>query len=299
MRGLLVGLLVVAAACAGGDPGGGTSPGGFDPTTTTTAVPSTVEFVGGERPARLVIPPEWEPDGDPMPLVVLLHGYSASGELQDVYLGVSATGRDLGYLTLTPNGTPDTVGNLFWNATRARLPVDDAAYLSTLIDEVIAGYNADAARVYIVGHSNGGFMANKLACDLPDRIAGIAAIAGGIFGADNACVEPMRVLVIQGTDDDTVPYDGGVFLGSQILGADETADRWLEAGGCPAASVQEGPFDFDLLVEGDETTITKWTECQPGAAVELWRMEGSGHVPGFRLEFRRALMGRLLGAEGE
>lgn len=299
MRLALLGLAVLTAACAGGSESAVTTTTTLPPVTTTTGVSgaSRIEFVGDERPARLVIPPVWQPEGARLPLVVLLHGYTATGELQDVYLGVSATGADLGYLTLTPNGTTDTRGNQFWNATDFGQLVDDAGYLEAMIDLVIAGYNADPDRVYLVGHSNGGFMANKLACDIPDRIAGIAAIAGGIFGEGSDCLDPMRVIFVQGTDDGTVPYEGGVFLGGRVLGAEDTTDRWRTAGECSDTSTSLGPFDFDLLVEGDETTVTVWDDCVSGLPVELWRMEGSGHIPGFLPAFRTGLMRQLLDLE--
>lgn len=298
VRSLLLGLVVLAAACSSSTAAGDTTTTTASPVTTTTAVVDpAVVFVGDERPARLVIPPAWESDGEQLPLVMLLHGYSATGELQDLYLGVSSTGSDLGYLTLTPNGTTDERGSQFWNATDFEQLVDDAGYLEGLIDEVIADYNADPGRVYLVGHSNGGFMANKLACDIPDRIAGIAAIAGGVFGEGSGCVDPMRVLFIQGTDDGTVPYEGGVFLGGRVLGAQDTIDLWLGAGECTDAVRLEGPFDFDLLVPGEETTVTVWEDCSAAASVELWSMEGSGHIPGFLPDFRSAMMERLLGVE--
>jgi polyhydroxybutyrate depolymerase len=306
VRRLFVALALLAAACGGSESSAVTSTSAPPTTTTTTTTrpvvvddQPTVEFIDDERPSRLVIPPTWDPAGDPLPLVVLLHGYGASGELQDLYLGIGATGADLGYLALTPDGTRDTRGNRFWNASNLGGVVDDTAYIVGLVDAVVADYNADPNRVYLVGHSNGGFMANKIACELPERIAGIAAIAGGIFGANSDCAGPMRVIFVQGTDDGTVPYEGGAFLGSPVLGADDTVDRWRQAGACAETSSQEGPFDFDLLVEGDETTITTWTDCEPAASVELWRMEGSGHVPGFLPGFRSTIMERLLGREGK
>ncbi|NNC93730.1 MAG: hypothetical protein HKN80_14705 [Acidimicrobiia bacterium] len=300
MRLLTVALAVLVAACGGSDSAEPT-PTSLHPSTTTITVDAggTVESVGGDRPARLVIPPSWDSGGDPMPLVVLLHGYGASGELQDVYLGISRTGADLGYLTVTPNGTMDARGSRFWNVSNLVGVVDDTGYIAGLIDEVVADYNGDPNRVYLVGHSNGGFLANKIACEMPERLDGIAAIAGGIFGATGDCAGPMRVLFVQGTDDGTVPYAGTTFLGASILGADDTVDLWRQAGGCTVASEQEGPVNFDLVVEGDETTITRWADCQPGASVELWRMEGSGHVPGFLPSFRLAIMERLLGREGQ
>ncbi|MGI9647508.1 MAG: alpha/beta hydrolase family esterase [Acidimicrobiia bacterium] len=302
MRRALVALVVALAACTGG----GNGEPGPDPTTTSSPDPSTttttttapaearLEWLGGDRPARLVIPPQWDLSGPTWPLVVLLHGYGANGQLQDVYLGISPRGEDLGYLTLTPDGTTDPTGNRFWNVTGSTWPVDDVAYLESLILEATSGFNVDPNRVYVVGHSNGGYMAHKLACEIPHRITRVAAIAGGIFGLGAGCEQPVPVIMVQGTDDATVPYEGGVFLGGRILGAEDTVARWRELGGCSEAVVAEGPYDFDLLVSGEETSIQAWRDCTEPATVELWVMEGSGHIPGFRPAFRSALMQRLL-----
>lgn len=301
MRRALVASAVVLAACSGGGDGEpitdiSTSSSTSTTTTTTTTTilaEARLEWLGGDRPARLVIPPQWTRSGSPWPLVVLLHGYGASGQLQDVYLGTSRSGDELGYLTLTPDGTTDPTGNRFWNVTGSNRPVDDVGYLSELISATVVEFNVDPTRVYVVGHSNGGYMAHKLACDIPDQVTAIAAIAGGIFGLGAGCEQPIPVIMIQGTDDATVPYEGGVFLGGRILGAEDTVARWRDLGGCADTVTGEGPFDFDLLVAGDETLVSAWRECTEPVSVELWSMEGSGHIPGFRPAFRAALMERL------
>lgn len=278
-------LLLVAAACSSG--GGETAP-----STVTTSSPLN-EVVGGERPADLSLPASWSADGPPLPLVVVLHGYGASGRVQDLYLGVSARRDELGYMTVAPDGSTDARGNRFWNVGIEGGP-DDTAYLAGLIDEIVSDHNADADRVYVVGHSNGGFMANKLACERPDSVTGIASIAGGLVGPVPGCAEALDVLIVHGTDDLVVPYDGGLFLGRRILGAEQTINRWVDANGCDEPRSAGSQVDFDLLVGGDETTVTAWTGCSGGQRVELWTMEGSGHVPGLRPSFRTALMQWLL-----
>jgi polyhydroxybutyrate depolymerase len=230
-----------------------------------------------------------------VPLVVVLHGYGANGEVQDLYLGVSARGGDLGYATLVPDGTTDPRGNRFWNVLDIGSVVDDTTYLADLIAEATVSYNLDAGRVFVVGHSNGGFMAHKLACERPEIVAGLVSIAGGIIGFGEQCVEPVPVIVVQGTEDTTVPYEGGAFLGGRILGSEDTVARWVEVNVCTAQPVAVGAFDFDLAASGDETTVSRWEECVSGASVELWVMEGSGHVPVFRPGFRTAVMETLLG----
>ena len=171
----------------------------------------------------------------------------------------------------------------------------DTAYLADLIGEATASYNLDPGRVLLIGHSNGGFMAHKLACERPEVVAGLASIAGGIIGLGENCVETVPVIVIQGTADATVPYEGGAFLGSRLLGAEDTVARWVDVNGCSSEAVGAGPFDYDFGVSGDETAVSIWEDCTSGASVELWTMDGSGHVPAFRPGFRTGVMEALLG----
>jgi polyhydroxybutyrate depolymerase len=298
-RALTVLLLVAVAACSSADEQVASTavPTTIVPSSTTATVTAAdrIETVGADRPARLVLPPSWSEDGEPLPLVVVLHGYGATGELQDLYLGVSARGADLGYATLIPDGTTDPQGNRFWNVLTVGPLVDDTTYLADLIGEAAASYNLDAGRVFLIGHSNGGFMAHKLACERPATVAGLASIAGGIIGPGEDCVEPVPVIVIQGTADSTVPYEGGAFLGVRILGAEDTVDRWVDVNVCPPEPVSAGVFDFDFVAAGDETSVSRWEDCVSGAPVELWVMEGSGHVPAFRPAFRNAVLETLLG----
>lgn len=293
MRSVVLGVLLVAAAATGCSSDG--SPTDLPDTTPPISTPPAAASVGDDRPARLVRPPQWSATGPAWPLVVVLHGYGTTGRLQDLYLGISGRGAEFGFMTLIPDGTTDQFGNQFWNVTEFASTVDDTAYLGDIIEEAIRDFNGDPAAVYLVGHSNGGFMANRMACRRPDLIAGIAAIAGGLFGAVGDCEAGTTVLVIHGTADATVPYDGGTFLGDRVLGAEATAARWVELNQCGGEAAVEGPFDFDFLVRGDETTVGGWGGCAGGDTVELWTMTGSGHIPVFRPGFRAAVLERLVG----
>ena len=91
-----------------------------------------------------------------------------------------------GFLYCYPDGTIDRWGNRFWNATDAccdfgNTGVDDAGYLRGVIEEIARRFAVDRKRVYLIGHSNGGFMAYRMACQSADLIAGIASLAGTTF----------------------------------------------------------------------------------------------------------------------
>jgi polyhydroxybutyrate depolymerase len=253
------------------------------------------ESLGGARPVDVTVPDDWTPQKK-WPLVLVLHGYGASGLAQSAYLGVQARATQYGYVTLAPDGTRDPKDNLFWNATPAccdfgHVDVDDVAYLTGLIDEAIAKLSVDPARVYVVGHSNGGFMAYRLACEKSDKINAIAVIAGATNPDVSACKgpKPVNVLDIHGTKDDTIAYDGGSIEGSLYPGAQENIGQWLARDSCDVTPTSIGSGDFDGVVAGNETDRLSYGHCTGSIAVEHWKMVGSGHIPAFTDDFREAL----------
>jgi polyhydroxybutyrate depolymerase len=268
------------------------------------AVPADVVIpttLGGDRPAALIVPTAYDPS-TPWPLVMLLHGYGASGKLQAAYLGLPQRAESMGFVLLTPDGTLDSGGSRFWNAFPSccnfeGVEVDDVAYLRGLIDEAKAALSIDATRVFLLGHSNGGFMAYRLACDAAGEITGIATIAGSMsVGAACTPSRPVSVLTIHGTGDDTILFDGGGYNGVPYLGARELVQAWVTRDGCgPPPLVEPKLFDYDLQAAGAETTTTTWPGCEGGARVAFWEMQGSSHIPPFTNEAKDAILQSLLG----
>jgi polyhydroxybutyrate depolymerase len=115
--------------------------------------------------------------------------------------------------------------------------VDDVLYVRTVLDDIQANYSVDAARIHATGFSNGGIMSHRLACDLADRIAGIAAVSGGSGQFDGklhqyyACspARPIPVLHIHATNDRNYPFAGGVgdgISGTDFYSIDATIADW-------------------------------------------------------------------------
>lgn len=247
---------------------------------------------GGARPVSLYVPSAYS-DDKPAPLLVLLHGYSASGTLQELYLGIRQHAETRGFLYAHPDGTVDASGKRFWNATECcdfgKTGVDDLAYLDGLVDEIGKRYKVDPKRVFLVGHSNGGFMSYRLACDKSSKFAGLVSIAGTIWTDAARCSpqEPVSILHVHGTADDTVAYDGGSIQGVKLPGAKETITRWAGYDGCDTSAVEKGePLDIETSRPGAETEVTAYRKgCKGGSAVELWTMSGAEHLPAFSNTF--------------
>jgi polyhydroxybutyrate depolymerase len=210
---------------------------------------------------------------------------------------------ELGFLYAAPDGTIDCSSQRFWNATDAccdfcNSSVDDVAFLSAVLDEVEEQLTVDPLRIYLVGHSNGGFMAYRLACDLADRIAAVATLAGATWLDPQSCnpSEPVHILQIHGTNDAAVPYGGGLFQGVPYPGAVETTEMWASFNGCSLVPDTSAPnLDLDNLLPGNETTVSRYEDgCAPGGSAELWTIVGGGHAPSLSIQFSPGLIAHLL-----
>lgn len=258
-------------------------------------------YVGGDRPARVYVPAAY--DGvAALPLVVLLHGYGIDGATQDLYWGLSRRVDADGFFLVVPDGTLDASGSRFWNATPAccdfgHVGVDDVAYIRGLVAEMKSRFAVDPARVFATGHSNGGFMSHRLACDAADDFAAIASLAGSTFldAADCTPSQPVSVLELHGDMDPDVVYTG---VAGEYPGAVETVDRWAALDMCDTTAgpiLSDAPIDLDAAIGGSETTLRRWsTGCAHGTEATLWTIVGAGHAPAFGRGFAPSLVAWLL-----
>ena len=245
---------------------------------------------GGKRPVTVEAPASYDP-GRSHPLVLVLHGYSANGWAQSRLLGYHKLVESEELLLASPEGTTDKSNNQFWNATdaccdRHGAGVDDVSYLTGLIKEIKAEYNVDPRRVYLIGHSNGGFMSFRMACDAADQVAAIISLAGATWGTASSCKPsaPVSVLAIHGDKDDAVLYGGGTMKqqGKSVSypGAVQTIKLWAGYNKCTGAlAATTKTMDLDLLTAGKETTVQRQAGCPKGGALELWTMNAAGHLP--------------------
>ena len=86
------------------------------------------------------------------------------------------------------------------------------------------------------------------------------------------------MLQLHGTADATVP-DTATGSGIGVVGAEASVAQWAAHNGCGMARTGGTTLDLDNAVSGAETTPSVTTGCPAEGAVELWRMEGSGHIP--------------------
>ena len=267
----------------------------------------TVQTIGGNRPALLVLPSGYDPQ-TPLPLVLSLHGYTSHYMAQDSYFGLSALVNSHNFALILPNGTKDDEGNRYWNATDFCCGVtdskpDDVAYLTGLVEE--AGGRVNIDQIFAVGLSNGAFMSYRLACESLPGLTAMVALAGLSYPDAVRCASarPVPILHIHGTDDSVVKIEGGtnpdIGEGS-YPGARELVRRWAQRAGCDLSGAESLPdLDIDVRADGTETKVTRYRSgCRDNLVVEYWEMESSPHVPRVAPDFGQRILAWLFDSSG-
>ena len=258
---------------------------GDDDDTSAPCEPMSSEITIGtsERPAVLKGPPGWCAN-HPIDVVFLLHGYGATAEAQDFLFGLSDRLESDNFLLVLPDGTIDESGRRFWNGPPGCCDfygsgIDDVAYLSGLIDDIEALATITNDKVYFTGHSNGGFMSYRMACERPQRVQAIASLAGSGYPEADDCSsdEPVSVLQIHGVLDTTIFYQGA----PDYPGARVVTERWAARAGCDITASEVGE-NLDLVnnLSGDETEVSDYSQgCADGFGSSLWTIIEGTHVP--------------------
>ncbi|MEO5336001.1 MAG: prolyl oligopeptidase family serine peptidase [Magnetospirillum sp. WYHS-4] len=254
--------------------------------------------VGEETRAYLLHVPASAPKEN-RPLVVAFHGGGTSAAVMEHFSGLSEKADAAGFVVAYPEGSGRVNRVLTWNAGAccghaAERKADDVAFAAALIDELIAKVRVDPRRVYVTGMSNGAMMAYRVAAELPERVAAVAAVAGGLEIDPAAVRVPMPVLHFHGTADEYAPYKGGKGgrsgLGHAHRPVAETVATWVKVNGAEPFVVSVALADHD---RNDGTRVVRHEHAAGKAGVEvvLYEIQGGGHTwPG------RARREALLGA---
>ncbi len=231
---------------------------------------------GMQREFVLYIPESYTGE-EAVPLVLNFHGYGATDVQQMWYGDFRAIADTAGFIIVHPQGTLLN-GVTHWNVGGWTIgsTTDDVGFVAALLDSLEAQYNLDASRIYATGMSNGGFMSFLLACQLSDRIAAIASVAGSMTPETyNACnpQRPVPVMQIHGTADPVVPYEGAIW--TEPL---ETAlAYWVEQNQC-ATTPEMMSFPNLDMTDGSTVEQALYGGGLQGVEVLHDKVENGGHT---------------------
>ena len=235
----------------------------------------------GGRPTTVYVPSSYD-SNTPAPLIISLHGFTLNPDSHERLIPLKPLSDSKGFIYVTPLGTAGSNGQTFWNALpeccdNTNSNRDDSGFFRRLILSIQEKLNIDPKRIHMVGHSNGGMMSYRMACEHSDLIASIASLAGATFKDTGDCIpsEPVSILQIHGTNDGVVAYNGGTFIS-----ATGNIETWRTYNQCGSLETDDHKtLDLDLRVLGIDTTITRVNDCPPGIGLELWSIAGGSHSP--------------------
>jgi polyhydroxybutyrate depolymerase len=209
----------------------------------------------------------------PLPLIIALHGSQESGQQMTAKTGLNQLGDQAGFVVVYPDGL-----NQKWNVSGIASE-DNVAFVHTLIDRVQKIRTIDPTRIYVVGLSNGGILAQKIACDAPQGIAAFATVAASLpqqFQSTCQTKTPISMLMINGTTDPIVPWQGGkppqVRVGRDLTlpPIPEVVSFWQQHDACPAQPI--------VTQLNQRVQISDSPHCQKETEVSLIAMKGAGHI---------------------
>ena len=260
-----------------------------------------------DRDYDLWVPDGYQP-GTPVPVVVVLHGDGGdkqSAERMTCDEGAAGdvaclhrTAQVHGYAAVFHDGTPERGlwhTERAWNAgggkdgwrcsggTACAEQVNDVQYVRDLLDDLERHIDVDPRRIYVTGMSNGGAMAQRLGCELSDRVAAIASVDGELqLATSGTCAPPRPVplLDVHSTTDPCWPYRGGPpecpirSGGGKLVSVARTLSVWSSIDGCDGGVDRE---EFpDTVHDGSITARITYTNC--AVPLEHLRIDGAGHT---------------------
>jgi polyhydroxybutyrate depolymerase len=245
----------------------------------------TITWQGTKRHFLLHVPRH---AGDrPLPLIIGFHGYGDSALEFGAHVGLAQAADEAGMMVALPMSVDRESGEQSWNATvccgsALEKNVDDVGFIGAMIKDIAAHHTLDRSRVYATGHSNGATMVYVLAARHSDWFAAIAVVAGRIGGGTpdgkNYVLPtpalPMPVMMIHGTNDPVVPYNGSrAPLDQPFLWSLSVADAlhyWVSVDRCKDSDVEPDRVSRKLK-------LTEYKDCAEGSVVQLWTIEGGDH----------------------
>lgn len=225
-------------------------------------------------------PKNW--NGSPIPLLVALHGRFGSGSSMIKQTKLDILSDSKGFVVVFPDGYKRS-----WADGRGNTPADedkinDIVFIESIVKRMIAEGSVDPKKVFLVGHSNGGFMAQRLAVEKPNLWKGVVSVAAqiSVYTLKRKIVlktNPVSVGIIAGTEDPLVPYSGGyVRDGGEILSVDDSILRWKEWNQC-SDSVNKKSETFNEDLSEIKIDFFRYESCTDDKKVGLIQLNGLGH----------------------
>jgi len=236
----------------------------------------SIPYDGNDRTYLLHLPTEYL-ETDSVPLVIAMHGGFGSAINLQTQSQLSVKADTENFIVVYPEGVKSGFNIRTWNAGwccgyASSSNIDDAGFISTLLDTLISKYSIDTNRIYATGMSNGGFMSYRLACELSDRIAAIAPVAASMSMTTCTPGDPVPVIEFHSYLDENVPYLGGIGSGPSNhynSPQDSVMNAWAALNSCTVSN--------DTIIDNAQYTFIKWRNCDCSSEICHYITQDGGH----------------------
>ncbi len=150
--------------------------------------------------------------------------------------------------------------------------IDDLGFIRALITKFRADFGVSTSRIFVMGYSLGGDMAYRLALEIPDEIIAVAIVATNLQTDDNldcrVVGKPIPVLIMNGTSDSIIPYNGGFGVGGEMIrSAQASAEYFAKLNGHTASpkttrlphQIASDPVFVDRTVWSETSQRSCWS----------------------------------------
>lgn len=237
----------------------------------------TITVDGISRTYLLNLPPSYD-GASVYALVIAMHGGGGTAEQFERTSKLTSKANAAGFIVVYPEGVKSTgpLGLRTWNAGAccgyARdNGIDDVKFITHLVDKLVNAYKIDPKKVYATGHSNGGMLAYRLACEVPERITAIA-VSGCSMVFKGACsaARPVPVLHMHSLRDSRVSPLGGVGITEVYYPpVDSVLNAWATRNGCRATGI---------AIDNKDYKVTKWSDCNGSVTIQYYLTKDGGHA---------------------
>ena len=213
------------------------------------------------------------------PLLIALHGRLGTGKKMIKQTGFNSIADREGFIVVYPEGFKRGWADGRGITHADKRGVDDVAFIDKLIMVLKENFSIDHGRIYIAGHSNGGFMAQRLAIERSHKFAAVAVVAASLsewLASRFTPSRPMPISFINGTVDSVTPYVGGRQSGgTRVLSVEDTVKIWVRFNGCKEVPEVQ---DVHGLNNGPLVSVFTYGLCKNHSQVKLYKIKGGGHV---------------------